>query len=212
MLTIVSSMEQEVAGLRRELRRRTPWDVRPPAGGGWAGTMPDVHVIGVGEERAVEAASLLLGLSPHPQDRPLSLPEKLLMVGFGGGVDPALAAGQLVLSRRYYLAAEARAAGIPTMSEQGSAGIPGAGSWEDYLSPDPEMWRQAVEAAAEVGLPSANVDSLTVSRLVTSPQAKRALRQLYPVGVVNMEDYWVARTAQKAGVPFLSARVVPRSG
>ena len=57
-------------------------------------------------------------------------------------------------------------------------------------------------------MPSANADSLTVSRLVTSPQAKRALGQLYPVGVVNMEDYWVARTARKAGVPFLSARVV----
>lgn len=191
MLTIVASMEQEVAGLRRELRRRATFDVQPP----------DVGVIGVGEARAVEAARLLLGLSPHPQGRPLPLPEKLLMIGFTGGVDPTLPAGQLVLSSRYYLAAGA-------VSKQEPAGIPGAGGREDYLSPDPEMWRQAVEAAAEVGLSYANVGSLTVSRLVTSPQTKRALRQLYPVGVVNMEDYWVARTARKAGVPFLSARVV----
>jgi nucleoside phosphorylase len=201
MLTIVASMEQEVAGLRRELRRRVPWDVGPPAQGGWTGATPDVRVIGVGEARAVEAACLLLGLSRHPHGRPLPLPEKLLMVGFTGGVDPTLPAGQLVLSSRYYLDAGA-------MSKQEPAGILGAVGRENYLGPDPEMWRQAVEAAAEVGVSSANVDSLTVSRLVTSPQAKRALGQLYPVGVVNMEDYWVARTARKAGVPFLSARVV----
>jgi nucleoside phosphorylase len=201
MLTIVASMEQEVAGLRRELRRRAPRDVRPPAQGGWTGAMPDVRVIGVGEARAVEAARLLLGLSRHPDGLPLPLPEKLLMVGFTGGVDPTFPAGHLVLSSRYYLAAGA-------MSKQELAGILGAEGREDFLSPDPEMWRQAVEAAAAAGLPSANVDSLTVSRLVTSPQAKRALGQLYPVGVVNMEDYWMARTARKAGVPFLSARVV----
>lgn len=201
MLTIVASMEQEVAGLRRELRRRAPWDVGPPAQGGWTGATPDVGVIGVGEARAVEAARLLLGLSRHPHGRPLPLPKKLLMVGFTGGVDPTLPAGQLVLSSRYYLDAGA-------MSKQGPTGILDAGGRGNYLSPDPEMWRQAVEAAAEVGMPSADVDSVTVSRLVTSPQAKRALGQLYPVGVVNMEDYWVARTARKAGVPFLSARVV----
>lgn len=203
MLTIVASMEQEVASLRRELGRRAPWRGRPPALGGWTGATPDVRVIGVGEARAVESARLLLGLSRSSAEGPfpLPLPEKLLMVGFTGGVDPALPAGRLVLSSRYYLEAGAR-------SKQKSAGILGAGGWEDYLSPDPEMWRQTVGAAAEVGLPSASVDSLTVSRLVTSPQAKRALGQLYPVGVVNMEDYWVARTAQEAGVPFLSARVV----
>lgn len=201
MLTIVASMEQEVAGLRRELRRREPRSVRPPAQGGWTGATPDVRVIGVGEARAVEAARLLLGLSGHPHGRPLPLPEKLLMVGITGGVDPALPAGRLVLSSRYYLAAGAR-------SKQEPAGILGAGVREDYLSPDPEMWRQGIEAAAEAGLPSPNVASLTVNHLVTSPQAKLALGQLYPVGVVNMEDYWVARTAQEAGVPFLSARVV----
>lgn len=201
MLTIVASMKQEVAGLRRELRRRTPCGVRPPAKGGWTGGTPDVRVIGVGEARAVEATRLLLGLGHHPHGRLLPLPGKLLMVGFTGGVDPALPAGRLVLSSRYYLEAGAR-------SKQDPAGVVGAGEWKDYLSPDPEMWRQAVEAAANVDVASASVDSLTVSRLVTSPQAKRALRQLYPVGVVNMEDYWVARTAQEAGVPFLSARVV----
>jgi nucleoside phosphorylase len=201
MLTVVASMEQEVSGLRRELRRRDHLAVRPPAPGGWNGAMPDVTVIGVGEARVVEASRLLLGLSRHSPGRPLPLPEMLLMVGFTGGLDPTLAAGQLVLSSRYYLATGA-------MSKQEPAGILGAGGREDFLSPDPKMWRQAVEAAAEAGLPSANADSLTVSRLVVSPQAKRALGQLYPVGVVNMEDYWVARTARKAGVPFLSARVV----
>ena len=191
MLTIVASMEQEIASLRRDLRRRATW----------AGGMPDVTVIGVGEERVVEASRMLMGLSLHPPGRPFPLPEKLLMVGFTGGLDPTLAAGQLVLSSRYYLAAGA-------MSKQEPAGILVAGGREDFLSPDPDLWRQAVEAAADAGVPSVKVDSLTVSRLVTSPQAKRALGQLYPAGVVNMEDYWVARTARKAGVPFLSARVV----
>lgn len=208
MLTIVASMEQEVIGLRRELGRVAPWDGRRPAGGGLPGAKPAVCVIGVGETRAVEAARLLLGLSLHSHGHRLPLPEKLLMVGFAGGVDPALAAGQLVLSSRYFLVAGAGDSGILPHFEQDPAGSFGARGPQDYLSPDPGMWRQAVEAAAEVGIPHANVDSLTVTRLVTSPQAKRALGQLYPVGVVNMEDYWVAREARKAGVPFLSARVV----
>lgn len=56
--------------------------------------------------------------------------------------------------------------------------------------------------------PVVYADSLTVSDLVTAPSGKQAIRRRYPVGILNMEDYWVASVAQEAGVPFISARAV----
>jgi hypothetical protein len=70
------------------------------------------------------------------------------------------------------------------------------------------MWRQALEAAADAGLPSTSLDSLTVDRLVSTREAKMALQRQYHVGTVNMEDYWVAAVARDVGVPFLSVRAV----
>ena len=56
--------------------------------------------------------------------------------------------------------------------------------------------------------PVVYADSLTVSELVTAPRDKRAIQRRYPVGIVNMEDYWAASVAQEAGVPFISARAI----
>jgi hypothetical protein len=107
-------------------------------------------------------------------------------LGFAGGVDPAIGAGTLVLASRYY--------------RQEPAG--------DYLAPGSEMFRQGAQAATAAGETWVDTDSLTVDHLVATPEAKRAIRDRHPVGIVEMEDYWVAAAAREVGVPFLSARVV----
>ena len=97
MLTIIASMEHELAGLRRELGPG-----RSPGGagnlpGGKGSLKPELLVVGVGGKRAgVKVRSLLA-----PGQRP---PVTLLMLGFAGAVDPALGTGDLVLASRYYRA------------------------------------------------------------------------------------------------------------
>lgn len=218
MLTIIATMEHELAGLRRELqRRRAAGDVS----GGITQEQPPLrlHVVGVGRRRAEAEVKALLesrsrsrltpgSATPSPSNMERGpggearddAPERLLLLGFAGAVDPALRTGELSLSTRYYLV---RSEVPPSpLSQRGARG-----DW-DFLEPDGRMWRQAVEAIADAGLPSNQLDSLTSNHLVATPAAKLALRRQYPVGVVNMEDYWVAAAARDAGVPFLSVRAV----
>jgi hypothetical protein len=70
------------------------------------------------------------------------------------------------------------------------------------------MWQCAREALDQEGLTAVETDSMTVDQLVSDPNTKAELHRQYEVGTVNMEDYWVARLAAAAKVPFLSVRAV----
>ncbi len=96
------------------------------------------------------------------------------MLGFAGAVERKLKTGGLVLSSKYYLDA-------PN---------------ENFLTPDPAMRQIAITAAANAGLPVTHSDSLTVDAIVATPEAKAALAEKYPVGIVEMEGYWLAATIQ----------------
>ncbi len=207
MLTVITSMEQELAGLKRELAVRAHAFGRstPPA---WRLVWEDMHVIGVGRSQGETVVQSLLRRQGKfsGYSRP---PDRLLMLGFAGAVDPALETGTVVLSPRYYRDEPAGNPSLtsppkdPPYSPPSQGGVKGG-----YLTPDPEMWRRGVEAATAINEAWIGVDSLTVDRLLTSRKAKQAVGRRYPVGVVNMEDYWVAVAARETGVPFLSARVV----
>ena len=107
-----------------------------------------------------------------------------------GGVNPSLECGDLLLAGRYAL-------------QDGAS--QGAGQ---AIKPDPRMLQSAERAALELSLPISNGGALTVDHLVAEPEEREDLRAQYQVDSVNMEDYRAAEAAQKAGVPFLSARVV----
>ena len=217
MLTVIASMEQELAGLRRQLRRG--W--RP----GGAGSLPDqkenlsldLQVIGVGKQASVQLRSMLEksnGLS----DRGPHQSGGLLLLGLAGAVVPGLETGDLVLSSRYYrphfdedspldpLENEPRSSNVgnqvrPTPFDQRVSN-------RDFLAPAPELWQWAVSAIRNMDNRTVFADSLTLCDLVTAPSAKQAIGRRYPVSIVNMEDYWVASVAQDAGVPFFSARAI----
>ena len=205
MLTIVAAMEQELAGLKRAL------GPRPPPG-------LDLHVIGIGRDR-VEPG--LRGLLPtlRQQRQGAEPPTELLLLGFAGGVDPSLSAGDLTLPGRYcrLLTQQGRrhlaftGTPDPEVLERLRAEV---AAWNNrppelkFLEPDPTMRQHAREALVQGSLTAVETDSMTVPELVTNPNTKGELHRRYQVGTVNMEDYWVARLAGAAKVPFLSVRAV----
>ena len=150
-----------------------------------SGVHPKVEfrILGVGPERAGAAPTALI------EDRRSEV-DGVLVLGVAGGVDPDLETGDLLLADRYSL-------------HNGAA--QGAGQ---AIKPDTQMLRSAEQAALDLSLPVCNGGALTVDHLVAEPEEREELRTQYQVYSVNMEDYRAAEAAQKAGVPFLSVRVV----
>ena len=149
------------------------------------GVHPQVEfqVLGVGPERAGASLTALLERS-RPQV------DGVLVVGVAGGVEPSLETGDLLLADRYAL-------------QNGAA--QGAGQ---AIRPDTQMLQTAQQAALDLSVPVFDGGSLTVDHLVLEPEERQELLTQYQIQSVNMEDYRAAEAAQKAGVPFLSVRVV----
>ena len=165
MLTIIAAMEQELSGLLSSLSADSIASV-------------ELQVVGVGKERAQSNLRKILDAKSR------SSGDGLLLLGFAGGLDPVLQAGDLVVPNYYY-------------AECG-----------DRIAVDPDMWRQSQSAATKAAMPVAPGDSLTVAAVAATTEEKRELYRRHRVGSVNMEDYWAAEVAADAGVPFLSARAI----
>ena len=88
MLIVVASMEQELTGLRRELR-----EIEDATG---ISPQVEFQVLGVGPERAGAAMAALL-------ENRRSKIDGVLLVGVAGGVDPELETGDLLLADRHAL-------------------------------------------------------------------------------------------------------------
>lgn len=187
MLTIIAAMASEIAYLRQD-----------PTLSRWGGVAVQVLVVGVGQE-AVRSSLRRWLEAPNSLSTNGSTsirPNQLLLLGFAGAVDPALACGDLVLSGRYYLDRDT--------TEEGS---------KDYFEADSSLLEQAGAAASASGLAWRGVESLTVGRPVVTVEEKAAMHRRYSVGpvnvgAVNMEDYWVAEFAARAEIPFLAVRAV----
>jgi nucleoside phosphorylase len=186
VLTILAPMNSEISYLRQDpaLRQRE-------------GAAVQVLVIGVGKEAVQSSLSRWLAASHYPSAS--NSPDRLLLLGFAGAVDPALACGDLVLSRRYYL--------DPDTPE----GV-GEGDGDKFFEADSSMLEQATAAASASGVAWRGVESLTVGRPVANGEEKAAIYLSHSgrhgVGAVNMEDYWVAEFAARAEIPFLAVRAV----
>ena len=149
------------------------------------GVHPQVEfqVLGVGPDRAGASLTALL-------ERSRTRVDGVLVVGVAGGVEPSLETGDLLLADRYAL-------------QNGAA--QGAGQ---AIRPDTQMLQTAQQAALDLSVPVFDGGSLTVDHLVLEPVERQELLTQYQIQSVNMEDYRAAEAAQKAGVPFLSVRVV----
>ena len=50
--------------------------------------------------------------------------------------------------------------------------------------------------------------SITAAQLISSPEAKEKLGELFGTDVVDMESYWVAKIASASEIPFITIRAV----
>lgn len=150
------------------------------------------HTVGIGPDMAYREVRSLLKPAPA-----IHRSRAVLLLGFAGAVEPSLKPGDLILSSRYY-----RAESSPEGGSADSQPI------SEFLEPDPWMQQQAVDAVQETDLRFNPSPSLTVDRIIDSPEDKQAIFTRYSVATVNMEDYWAAAAAAEAGVPFLSVRAV----
>ena len=201
MLTIIASMEHEIAGLRRELRTGPLRAGTRPTNGADEILPVQLQVVGLGRRNAETSVRRLLSQRQLGSKECEEPPDGLLLLGFAGAVEAKMRTGDLVLASRYYCPETAE-------SQHSKSNTDPPGTINGHLAPDSAMWGNAVEAAGRIGQPVVHVDSLTVDGLLTTPEEKQAIARRYPVGIVEMEDYWVAVAAWDAGVPFLSARVV----
>jgi adenosylhomocysteine nucleosidase len=107
----------------------------------------------------------------------------LVSFGIGGGLDPALASGSLVLP-------------LAVRDEAGRR------------FPVDRAWHGAVAAAlARAGVAASTGDVLGAEAIVATPDGKRALHGAGAV-IADLESHRVARAAQTAGMPFLVLRAV----
>ena len=153
-----------------------------------AGPLPpevELAVVGVGRRAAQRAVKQLL--TRHNDDAGGRVHE-LLLVGLAGGLDPARRSGDLCLPFRYL-----------RETKDGAA---------DFLEPDETMYRQAVAALAAAAINWHGGDGLTVAQITAAAADKAAKFRQYQAATVNMEDYWIARTAARYAIPFLAVRAV----
>ena len=147
MLIVIASMEQELAGLRKQLRRG--WR---PGGDQADGKEPlplELRVIGMGEQAGADLSSLL-ETSNGPSSGGLNRPAGLLLLGVAGAVDPGLETGDLVLSSRYYrphldensplISSEREAPDSANPIEIPATLQDKSETTTDFLAPDPGFW------------------------------------------------------------------------
>ena len=152
-----------------------------------AGPLPpdaELQVVGVGRRAAQRSVKQLL---TRPEDDDGGRIRELLLVGLAGGLDPARRTGDLCLPFRYL-----------RETKEGAA---------DFLEPDETLYRQVVAALESAIMDWHGGDGLTVMQITAAADKAAKFRQ-YQAATVNMEDYWIARTAARYAIPFLAVRSV----
>ncbi len=224
MLTIVAPLEFELAGLRKGLSPASPDN---PAKFDYGKSEVFLRAIGAGRQAARTGTKALLasrGFSSADESPGPPAPDSILLLGFAGAVDPSLRTGDLLLSHRYYLSQEdrlsreGRAPSVPLLPmDSTNKGVKYGANYRanyraNYIEPNDDLLDLARHALAATGLRVVATDGLTVDSPVDTAEAKADLGRRYRVGAVNMEDYWVAREARQADVPFLAVRAVLDTG
>ncbi len=188
MRLIAAALQQEL-GIALQLCRRV---VRLPVAGAtaWEGCR--------GAERF---HFLKTGVGPVRTDRQfrafldLHTPSEVLIVGYGGALDPALRLGDLVVGRSALLLGEG---GSPLPLGR----LPLEGRWALAGS------ESLVAVAGSSGLTAVVGDILTSRHIIGAPAQKQLLRTAHGAAVVDMETAALARAAALRGIPVSCVRAV----
>ncbi len=139
-----------------------------------AAARPSTHCAGIGTAAARKASRALIAEGCTA----------LLSLGMGGGLDPNLNAGAIVIAERIVTADGRSLATENAWRKSLVEVLTGAG---DMVSVAPIAGSESV---------------------VTSVEAKQNLRRLTGAAIVDMESVGVAEVAAEAGLPFLALRAV----
>jgi len=180
-VALVAAMEEEIRGIRRVVSVVDRID-----GPGWmllSGIWQGRGVVlirsGPGR-RGVDGAMAALAAR--------CCPSLVLSFGFAGGLDDGLKAGDLVLY---------------------SAVRCGDGEGDDGpCHSDLPLLALAQRVAAALGGRTRLGTGVSVDRVVSEADQRRALRAAHGAVAVDMESYWVGVRAREIGVPFLSVRAI----
>jgi len=113
-------------------------------------------------------------------------PRLLLSVGFGGALAPELKTGDIVVSTR-----------ASTIQLEGL-----------YVSMSAMHGEEAFEALVGAGMRVTKGATLTVPEPLMMSTDKERQGRLTGASVVDMETFWIAQEAERAGVPVVSVRTV----
>lgn len=189
MLLIAAALQQEL-GIALQLCRQ-------PA---------RLRVAGVKAWQACHGAAtfhfLKTGVGPVRADRQFRafldhyLPSEVLIVGYGGALDPALRLGDIVAVRRACLLGRAEGSELPLGQ------LPLEGTWELAGA------ESLVATAAAAGLRGIAADVLTSRHVIGLPAQKQELRETHGAAVVDMETATIARAAAAKGIPVSCVRAI----
>ena len=179
MLTLVFPMSLEIPGLVNKRKSRWIKD-----------NICQCLVIGVGKESTQKVLAKWREDNSHIADPHIG-ENRILLLGFCGGLDPSLRAGDMVLSTHYSLDQRLSHAHLYRQCE-----------------PNLNMLFQAVNVITKKEMRWSLAPSLTTTHIVGTRVEKAKVRESCNAGTVNMEDFWVADFARQWNIPFLSVRVV----
>ena len=166
-MIVLAALQQEVTTLRRVWKEQVP-----------SRAALEVHVTGVGRDKAVAGTRRVLDAAVKP--------EAILCLGFAAGLKAELISGDLVIAKKLYAQGESEPIEPDPALLDLAKHVLGGSQWP----------RHFVE------------DTLTVTGVVSSSAEKLRLGATTSAWAANMEDYWVGKTAIDAGVPFISIRAV----
>ena len=142
---------------------------------------------GIGRESAEIATKFIL------EHYPITT---LLSLGFAGALTKKSKVGDIIICSTLHCA--------NGLTQRGPK------SGETYSS-DASLVSLASHALEGTALRFSRGSSVTVTQLVSSPEAKRALGEAFGADIVEMESYWIARIAADRQVPFIAVRAISDS-
>jgi nucleoside phosphorylase len=177
----IVEIKQALEGRRLVALQEAGWSVRA-----YTGLVAGQNILliqsGMGRENAQRAAACA-----WKHCATLSEPLRCLVsLGFGGGLTPDAAIGDLLLCKK-------------SLSDDDQA--------QPYDSSD-EIYSLALRSIQDCPLTYRSGTCLTAAQPVAQPEQKAALAARYQAQVVDMENYWVASFAAAHRLPFLGIRAI----
>jgi adenosylhomocysteine nucleosidase len=186
MIVLLAALPEEASGLRRRMALASE-SVAGLRGLAYAGHYRHQSVLlvwtGMGRQRAEASAKAVLA---HYQVA------AVISIGFSGALEQPLAVGDLVLASELIA----------------TRGLSGDEIEPTIFQADQGMLHAATEALGATPLRVVLGSTVTTPGLITTRAGRRDLGRQTGAVAVDMESYWIARTALAQGLPFLALRAI----